>query len=449
MKIVIAGAGEVGCHLAKMLSEGFHEITIIDNDEERLALVTESMDVLTVQGNPTSIKVLKSAGVDKADLFVAVNPAKEQDVNLVAAIIAKKLGAKKVTARINDAEYLNYDNKLMFTDMGIDLLFYPEKIAATEIGDLLKQSDVSEFVDFARGQLQMVVFRIDEDSKLLNKTSADLHFDPDNLPFRIVALTRGGETIIPQRDTLIKRSDMAYVITKRSHVDELMALSGKHYLDIKRLTILGGGRIGEMVAAQFEKNAEFVKIIEINRERCEVLSENLDHTLVINGDGRNSDFLYEEDVKSCDAFVAVTSSSETNILACVAAKKMGVAKTIAEVENIEYIKLAEGMGVDAVINKKIITAGRIFRFTMSNKVRTVKVIGGSDAEVIEYIVNPDSLITKAPIGELNFPQDAIIGGIIRGNEAIIASDSTRIRPYDRVVIFALPTALGRIERFFA
>ena len=449
MKIVIAGAGEVGCHLAKMLSEGYHEITIIDNDEERLALVTESMDVLTVQGNPTSIKVLKSADVDKADLFVAVNPAKQQDVNLVAAIIAKKLGAKKVTARINEAEYLNYDNKLMFTDMGIDLLFYPEKIAATEIGDLLKQSDVSEFVDFARGQLQMVVFRIAEESKLLNKTSADLPYDPYNLPFRIVAITRGGETLIPQRDTLFKRGDMAYVVTKKEFVDDLMALSGKHYLDIKRLTILGGGRIGEMVAAQFEKNAEFVKIIEINRERCEVLSENLNRTLVINGDGRNSDFLYEEDVKSCDAFVAVTSSSETNILACVAAKKMGVAKTIAEVENIEYIKLAEGMGVDAVINKKIITAGRIFRFTMSNKVRTVKVIGGSDAEVIEYIVNPESQITRAPIGELNLPQDAIIGGIIRGNEAIIVSDQTLIRPYDRVVIFALPTALGKIEKFFA
>jgi trk system potassium uptake protein TrkA len=449
MKIVIAGAGEVGCHLAKMLSEGFHEITIIDHDEERLALVTESMDVLTVQGSPTSIKVLKSAGVEKADLFVAVSPAREQDVNIVSAIIAKKLGAKKVTARINDAEYLNYDNKLMFTEMGIDLLFYPEKIAATEICDLLKQSDVSEFVDFARGQLQLVVFRIDEDSKLLNKTSADLPYDPENLPFRIVAITRGGETLIPQRDTLFKRGDMIYVVCKRSFVDELMVLSGKRYLDIKRLTILGGGRIGEMVAAQFEKDAEFVKIIEINRDRCEVLSENLDRTLVINGDGRNSDFLYEEDVKSCDAFVAVTSSSETNILACVAAKNMGVAKTIAEVENIEYIRLAEGMGVDAVINKKIITAGRIFRFTMSNKVRTVKVIGGSDAEVIEYIVNPDSQITKAPIGELNLPQDAIIGGIIRGNEAIIATDQTCVKPYDRVVIFALPTALGRLEKFFA
>ena len=326
---------------------------------------------------------------------------------------------------------------------------FPEKIAAAEIVDLLKQSDVSEFVDFARGQLQMVVFRIDEESKLLNKTSADLPCDAENPPFRIVALTRGGETILPQRDTLFKRGDMAYVVTKRDRVDELMALAGKRYLDIKRLTILGGGRIGEMVAAQFEKNAEFVKIIEIRRERCEVLSENLDRTLVINGDGRNSDFLYEEDVKSCDAFVAVTSSSETNILACVAAKKMGVTKTIAEVENIEYIKLAEGMGVDAVINKKIITAGRIFRFTMSNKVRTVKVIGGADAEVIEYIVNPDSQITKAPIGELNLPQDAIIGGIIRGNESIIATDNSLVKPYDRVVIFAMPSALGRIEKYFA
>ena len=222
MKIVIAGAGEVGCHLAKMLSEGYHEITIIDNDEERLALVSESMDVLTVQGNPTSINILKSAGVDKADLFVAVSPAKEQDVNLVAALIAKKLGARKVTARINAAEYLNYENKLMFTEMGIDLMFYPEKIAASEIGDLLKQSDVSEFVDFARGQLQMIVFRIDEYSKLLNKTPGELPYDPADLPFRIVAIARGSETLIPQNDTLLKRGDMVYVISKREHVDELM-----------------------------------------------------------------------------------------------------------------------------------------------------------------------------------------------------------------------------------
>ncbi len=449
MKIVIAGAGEVGCHLAKMLSEGYHEITIIDSDEERLAQVGESMDVLTVQGDPTSINVLKSAGTENADLFVAVTPGISQDINLVSAIIAKRLGSRKVTARIKNDEYLNYDNKLMFTDMGIDLLFYPEKIAAGEIVDLLRQSDFSEVVDFARGQLRMVVFRLEEESEMINKTIADFPFEPETLPYRIAAIARGGETIIPDSDTRFKRGDMVYFISKRENVDQLIAWSGKRYRPVKRVTILGGGKIGEMVAAQFEKTAEFVKVIEMDRERCEILSENLNRTLVINGDGRNSDFLYEEDVKSCDAFVAVTSSSETNILACVAAKKMGVPKTIAEVENIEYIKLAEGMGVDAVINKKIITAGRIFRFTMSTKVRTVKVLGGSDAEVIEYIVPPDSKVTQAPIRDLGLPHDAVIGGIIRGNETMIAVGDTQVKPYDRVVVFALPSAVGRLEKFFA
>jgi K+ transport systems, NAD-binding component len=449
MKIVIAGAGEVGCHLAKMLSEGNHDITIIESDEERLSVVAETMDVITVLGNPTSINVLKSAGTGNADLFVAVNPAKEQDINIVCAVLAKQLGARKVTARINDAEYLTYDNKLLFKDLGIDLLFYPEKIAADEIGSLLKQSEMSEYVDFAHGKLQLVVFRIDEDAPLVNKTPMDLSLDPENLPFRTVAVNRGDETIIPQKDTIFKANDLVYAVARKDSVGQLMSYSGKSDVEIKRLTILGGGRIGEMVAKHFEKTADFIKIIEINKARCEALSEELSRTLVINGDGRNSDFLYEEDVKTSDAFVAVTSSSETNILACVAARKMGVAKTIAEVENIEYIKLAEEMGIDSVINKKLITAGRIFRFTLSNKVRTIKCLNGTDAEVLEYIVNPSSPITKAPIKDLNFPRDAVIGGVIRGNETFIATGSTVIKPYDRVAVFALPTALKKIEKFFA
>lgn len=448
MRIIIAGAGEVGSHLAKMLSSDFHDLTIIDGDEERLALVSESMDVLTVLGDPTSIEVLSSAGIASADLFVAVYPAKEQDVNVVSALLAKQMGAKKVTARINNAEYLNHENKLIFTELGIDLLFYPEKIAANEISDLLKQAEMSEFVDFAHGKLQLIVFRIDEGAPLIDKMPGDFAYPADNLPFRTVAISRGEETIIPQKDTRFKLHDLVFVITRKDSVDEAMAYSGKRNIEIKRLTILGGGSIGEMVAQKFEKTAEFIKLIEINKARCELLSERLSRTLVINGDGRNSDFLYEEDVKSCDAFVAVTSSSETNILACVAAKKMGVAKTIAEVENIEYIKLAEGMGVDAVINKKLITAGRIFRFTLSNKVRTIKYLNGSDAEILEYIVNPNSLITKYPIKDVNFPKDAVIGGIIRGTESFIAVGTTIIKPYDRVAVFALPTSLTKIDKFF-
>lgn len=448
MKIVIAGAGEVGSHLAKMLGGEFHDLTIIDSDEERLSLVSENLDVLTVQGNPTSIIVLKNAKVDKADLFVAVNPAKEQDVNIVSALLAKQMGAKKVTARINNAEYLSHENKLLFTELGIDLLFYPEKIAATEISDLLKQAEMAEFVDFAHGRLQLIVFRLDDGAPLIEKILSDFNYPISDLPFRLVAISRGEETIIPQKDTKLRLHDLVFIIAKKDSVNEAMKFSGKEDIDIRRLTILGGGRIGEMVAIKFEKSAEFVKVIEINKARCEYLSETLSNTLVINGDGRNSDFLYEEDVKSCDAFVAVTSSSETNILACVAAKKMGVAKTIAEVENIEYIKLAEGMGVDAVINKKLITAGRIFRFTLSNKVRTIKCLNGSDAEVLEYIVNPNSLITKAPIRDIHFPKDAVIGGIIRGTESFIAVGDTTIKPYDRVAVFALPSALKKIDKYF-
>lgn len=450
MKIVIAGAGEVGCHLAKMLTEGYHDITIIDYDEERLSKVSENMDVVTINGNPTSVEVLQSAGTANSDLFVAVNPADDQSVNIICALLAKKLGAKKVTARISNAEYLSNENKLMFTEMGIDLMFYPEKIAADEIEGLLRQSEMADYIDFAHGRLQLVVIRLEDGAPLIDKTMRDyVAGDGSPLRFRTVAISRSGETIIPDKDTIFKHGDLLFVIALKEAVDEIMEYTGKSNFSIKRITIVGGGRIGEMVAEQFEKTADFVKLIEINKDRCEYLSEKLNHTLVINGDGRNSDFLYEEDIRNCDAFVAVTSSSETNILSCVAAKKMGVVKTIAEVENIDYIQLAEGMGVDAVINKKLITAGRIFRFTLSNKVRSVKVLNGSDAEVIEYVVNPGSAITKAPIRDLDFPEDAVIGGIIRGSETIIAVGNTHIKAYDRVAVFALPSALKKIEKLFA
>lgn len=449
MKIVIAGAGEVGCHLAKMLSEDYHLLTIIDSDESRLATVSETMDVLTVAGNPTSIDTLKRAGVAGADLFVAVSPAKDQDINIISAILAKKLGARKVTARINNAEYLEAENKILFKDLGIDLLFYPERIAASEIGDLLRQSEMSEFINFSHGRLQLVSFKLYEGSPFIDKEMNEFDWPVDNLPFRTVAITRGDRTIIPRKDTILKAHDLLFVIARRDAVSELMSFSGREDIEIRRLAILGGGRIGEMVARDFEKSADFIKIIEINKDRCEYLSETLSNTLVINGDGRNSDFLYEEDVRDCDAFIAVTSSSETNVLACVAAKKMGVAKTIAEVENLEYISLAEDMGIDSVINKKLITAGRIFRFTLSDKVKTIKCLNGSDADVIEYIVNPESAITKAPLRKLKFPKNAVIGGVVRGAETFIAVGDTIIRPYDRVAVFALPDALKEVDKFFA
>ena len=451
MKIVIAGAGEVGSHLAKMLSVESNDITVIDSRQERLDALSASTDVITVLGNPSAIDVLQDAGVANADLFIAVYPSDSQDVNIVSAMLAKKLGSKKATARIDNEEYLSYENKYLFTEMGIDLMFYPEKIAAGEIIDLLKRTATTDSMDFARGKLQIAVFKLEESSALLGMTMAEFSAVANNQghSFRVVAIARGNDTIIPRFDTKFKYHDLVFIISKRDGMEMLMKYIGKKDIEIKNVMILGGSPIGEIVARNISKQMETVKLIEMNKEKCLELSEKLpDNVIVVNGDGRNSDMLIEESIKDFDAFVAVTNSSETNILACVAAKRLGITRTIAEVENIEYIRLAESMGVDAIINKKLITAGRIYKFTLSNKVRFIKYMSGTNAEVLEYIVAPETAITKHMLKDMNFPKNAIIGGIIRGNEAIIAVGDTQIQAYDRVAVFALPEAVKEVDKFF-
>lgn len=451
MKIVIAGAGEVGSHLAKMLSIEANDITVIDSRQERLDALSASTDVITVLGNPSAIDVLQDAGVANADLFIAVYPSDSQDVNIVSAMLAKKLGSKKATARIDNEEYLSYENKYLFTEMGIDLMFYPEKIAAGEIIDLLKRTATTDSMDFARGKLQIAVFKLEESSALLGMTMAEFSAVANNQghSFRVVAIARGNDTIIPRFDTKFKYHDLVFIISKRDGMEMLMKYIGKKDIEIKNVMILGGSPIGEIVARNISKQMETVKLIEMNKEKCLELSEKLpDNVIVVNGDGRNSDMLIEESIKDFDAFVAVTNSSETNILACVAAKRLGITRTIAEVENIEYIRLAESMGVDAIINKKLITAGRIYKFTLSNKVRFIKYMSGTNAEVLEYIVAPETAITKHMLKDMNFPKNAIIGGIIRGNEAIIAVGDTQIQAYDRVAVFALPEAVKEVDKFF-
>ena len=437
MRIIVAGAGEIGSHLAKMLSMEYHEITVISPDEESLERISGESDIITVEGISSSIETLQKARIANADLFIAVNPDSEQDINIVSSILAKKLGAKKVTARINNEEYQKNENRILFTDLGIDSLFYPEKIAATEIVNLLKQNTASEFMNYSHGKLQLIVYKLEECSPMVDRTVAELRERTQNL-FRSVAISRDNKTIIPKSATRFKVGDVVYLVSKKEGMEQALSLSGKSKVSVRNLMILGGGRIGEMVARAMEKQVENIKLIDINPDKCAHLSEVLDKTLVINGDGRNSDLLMEEGLKDMEAFIAVTSSSETNILSCVVlscvvAKRMGISKVIAEVENFEYIKLAEEMGVDSVINKKLITAGKIFRFTLSNKVRSIKVLNGTDAVVLEFIVNTNSKITTGKLKDLHFPEEAIIGGFVRGNESFIADSESTIRPYDQVV----------------
>ena len=451
MRIVIVGAGEVGSHLAKMLSREGSEITVVDKDPQRLARVVTVADVATVQGSPTSISVLREAGVPGADLFVAVYPAAIQEINIVSAILAKNLGAKKVTVRINEEEYLNAENKVLFKEMGIELMFYPEKIAADEIVDQLKHSAGSESLDFAHGRLQIAAFRLEDESQLLDMTLAEFAAlaQENDIQFRAIAITRNDQTIIPKYDTKFLYHDLVFTIAKREGIAPLMEYFGCKKVEIDKVMIYGGSEIGELLAKSLYQKVSNVKIIDKDKARCIELSTELPESILVsNGDGRNSDFLIDESIKDYDAFVAVTESDETNILSCVVAHKLGVARTIAEVENIEYIHLAEELGVDTVINKKLITAGRIFKFTLSGKARFVKYMGGTDAEILEYTVSPGSPITRKPLKDLNFPENAIIGGVIRGSESMIAVGDTHIEAYDRVAVFALPESVSAVDKFF-
>ncbi|MBO4263335.1 MAG: Trk system potassium transporter TrkA [Bacteroidales bacterium] len=452
MNIVIEGAGEVGSHLAKMLRAEANAVTVIDSDEDRLKALGAYADVETVRGNPSSIAILKQAGVAKADLFIAVFPFAPQEVNLVGALLARQIGAKKVIARINDEDFLSAENKLLFKEMGIELMFYPERSAADEIVHALRHGNATETMDFARGKLQISVFKIDEESPLVDRTLEEfirMMTPQEATLFRIIAVSRGEQTLIPGFAMKFLYGDTVYTIAKREGMDCIAKYFGKAESNVKRVMILGGSSIGRMVARSLGRKGMDVKIIDKDKERCIALTEALEENiLIVQGDGRNSDFLYEEGIRDCDAFVALTGSDETNVLACVVAKKFGVPRTVAEVENIEYIKIAEEMGVDTVINKKLITAARIFKFTLSGKARFVKYLSRTDAEVIEYTTAPGSAITKAPLKDLRFPKNAIICGVIRGGEAFIAIGSTQIEAYDRVTVFALPQTINEIDRFF-
>ncbi len=446
MKIILAGAGAVGAHLAKMLSNENHDITVIDTDPERLKLVGSTLDVLTLEGSATSIGLLVEAKIKKADLFIAVTQT--EATNIAAAVIGKQLGAKKTIARIDNQEYLYPDNKEMFIGLGIDYLIYPEKIAATEIVGLLSQTSTSDVVDFSGGKLHLYAFKLEENAPIINKSLVEIASPDEFLEYRAVAITRNGQTIIPHGQDRFQVGDLVYVISNKGGVKNLLRYTGKENIEVRNIMILGGSRIG-LRAARDLGDQHYVKLVESDREKCYKISNALDNALVINGDGSNVELLAQEGLSKMDAFVAVTGNSETNILSCLLAKSMGVKKTIAEVENIDYIPLAENIGIDTIINKKLITASRIFRFTMSTEVTSIKCLTGTDAEVMEFIAKPESSITKEKLKNINFPESAIIGGVIRNESGIIANGNTVIKPGDHVVVFTLPAGVGIVGKYFS
>lgn len=445
MNIVIAGAGAVGTHLAKMLSRQEHNILLIDSDEEKIENLESQLDIMSVVGSCTSIGALKDAEVGKCDLYIAVNPLEEQNIN--SAILAKKLGAKRTIARVNNSEYLEAENAAYLKSIGIDTLIYPERLAAEEIAASLKQIGSRQLHEFSDGRLQLIGIKLWDNALILNHTLAKMGEIYGADQFRLVAIKRYNKTIIPRGSETLKYGDLIFVVTKPSFIPNVFALCGKEQFEIKNIVIVGASRVGIKTASLLEKHYN-VKIIEKDREKCIQLADKLKSTLIINGDGRDLSLLREEGIKNIDAFISVTKSSETNILSCLLAKKMGVKKSVAEVENIDYIDLAENIGIGTLINTKLIAASHIYGYTMNVDVKHLKFLTFSEAEVFELVPEEGSRITKAELKDMHFPEDATIGGVIRGTETIIAKGDVQIKAGDNVVIFALPSAVKKVIKYF-
>lgn len=444
-RIIIAGAGDVGQYLAKMLSKEKHEITVIDTDAERLATIGNQYDLMTIEGSGTSFKTLEDAKIQSMDLFIAVTHSEE--TNLLSAMLAKRLGAKKTIARIDNTEYINPLRKLNFINMGVDRMIYPEKIAAKEITSLIRQTGTNEVFEFSGGKLKLFVLTLDENAAIVGKTLKEATKMVNSIDYRAVAISREGQTIIPSGEDVMKIGDIVYVITSPEGVDSLMKNSGKDKHDIENIMILGGSRIGQRVAMDLGSSCR-IKLIEFNEKKAQTIAERLEKCLVIHGDGRNLELLVEEDIQDMDAFIAVTGDSETNVLACALAKKFGVPKAIAEIENFDYFDIASKMGIESIINKKLSAASHIYTFTMNAEVSSIKCLTGTNAELLEFVVGENAKITKDVLRNINFPKESIVGGYIRGKRSFIAKGDTEIKPGDKVVVFSLPEALSKVETFF-
>jgi len=445
VRIVIAGMGDVGYHLAKQLSNEEHDIIAIDMDQQRLSYSDSMADILTINGSATSVSTLKQAKVDKADLFVAVTSFEE--VNVTSAILAKKLGAKKTIARISNSEYLDESVDISFSEIGIDFMIYPEELAAREMVNLILRSAATDVMDFEGGKLSVIGLRLDKDAPVIRKTIMDIAKEFESFDFRIVALHRNFKTIIPKGNDRFLPNDQVFVITRPEGNNVVLKLAGKEDIKFDNIMILGGSKIGRRVAELLEDKMT-VKLIESDEEKSLQLADSLTSTLVIKGDGRDIDLLAQEGIIDVDAFVAVTEDAETNIITCLMAKHLGVKKAIALVDKVNYIPLTQTIGLDSLINKKLIAANNISRYIRKSEVLALSTLEGIDADIMEYVVQPNSPITKKPIIDLNFPKEAIIGGIIRGDESMIAIGDTRIQNGDKVVVFSLPGGVKQTEKFF-
>ena len=446
MKIIIAGAGEVGFHLAKLLSFESQDITLIDNKKSNLNIADNQLDIKTIEGDSASISVLREANAESSDLVVSLTTS--ETTNFTTCFIAKQLGAKKTIARISNAEFINCD--IDFKLMGVDELISPENLATDEIKLLINESAFNNSHDFEGGVLKMMGVKLELNAPFVGKSVMDSASVFPGVHFMPIALKKENSesTIIPRGDTVFCSGDQVYFITDEKGLKELYNILGTVKQNIENIMILGAGGIVQKLANDLSNDGLNVKIIEINVEKANQLADELPNVMMLNVDGRNVDLLEEENLQNMDAFIATTGSSETNIMSCLMAKSKKIKKTIALVDNMDYFNLSQSIGIDTLINKKLLAANDIFRFVRNGDIVELAKLNNMNAEIVEFNVSRKSKVLNKKIVELNFPREAIIGGVIRNNEGIIALGEFKIKLYDRVLVCSTPKALKKVESLF-
>lgn len=443
MKIIIAGDGEVGFYLAKLLEKEYQDITLIDTQKEKLTQVEKSLGIGTVLGDATSYRVLKEARIESADLLIAVTSNESANIN--TCLIGKKLGAKFTIARISNMEYLVDKGTLDLHDLGIDDLISPESLAAREVKYLLKSSALTETFDVENGKLSIMGMVIGQDSPLVEKTIAETAGKIPENTFMIAAIHRNGRTIIPNGSTEFLAGDHLYFISTRDGKDKVFDFAGKHCYEINSILIIGGSRTGRYLAMRLNKTYQ-IKLIEKNLDTCHELARNIPNVHIVHGDGTDINVLKEEGAGEYDAIISVTGNSETNIFSCLIAKELGVKKNIAMVENIGLFDHSQKMGIDSLINKKLAAANFIFRNIHHGN--TFSHLYGVDAEIQEFTIKPDSKIIQKPIRELNLPENVLIGGVVRNETGYVTLGNFQLRPGDKVFVFLLPQSSSKVVSVF-
>ncbi len=446
MYIIIIGAGEVGFNLAKQLSGENHDVAIIERDPAIYQRVQENLDVSAVLGSGTSFKVLESAGIKNAHLLVAVTT--NDEANLIAAQIATQYGVGKTIARVKNDEFLRADAPLNAEKMKIDLIIHPEYEAANAAIRLLNQSAATDVIEFENGKISVIGIQIENDSPITYKKLSALSAEFKDFVFRIIAIQRLEITRIPKGDDEIWPGDRIFVVSKQEVVPEVIRLTGKeNHKKIVHIMVMGGGRTGYLLARGLEKE-HHVKLIESNAAKSQELAQKLSKTLVIHGDGRDLNLLALEAITDMDAFIAATGNDETNIISSSIARHLQVPRIIAMVDKASYCTILPTIGVDAFVSRQRITVNAILKFIRKGNIVSVASLPGIAAEAIEFIAGSGSKITQKNLAGVNFPAQAIVGAVMRGNNVFIPIGSTQIVAGDKVIIFTLPSAIKEVENFF-